>query len=580
MLRDLTGVHREEQKVLERVEEGNQGLATGLSVPVFRRCGDLCQLASPALASPALAEVPPDEGSSPGAPPVDPAPHTQHREDRAPPRRNPAGKAPPARWNPLSAGGRVLLVEESAEHMDLMTRLLESEGHKVRGASSPGAALAVIADLAIGLDVVVADVNLSEMSGIEFCERLLGVRPDLFVIVNTDHADLNTAVAALRVGAYDFLPKPIDPQVFLLRIAHAIRQHELTEEIARLRHPVPEGHPLDMVGSGAAMRHVHDLVARVASSDTSVLIQGETGTGKELVARAIHAASHAKAGPFVAVNCAAVPSALIESEFFGHARGAFTDAKMPRVGLLRQAEGGTIFLDEIGELPIEMQSKLLRAMQERRVRPVGSDQEVPFNARVLSATNRDLEDEVQEKRFREDLYYRIAVVKIELPRLRDRGGDVIEIASHCLQEIERRTGKPSPRISPAVAEKLLSYRWPGNVRELENSMERAAAFAHFDDLTVDDLPEKIRAYEADRFAGSAEESFEIVKVEEVERRYITRALALLGGNKTRAAEVLGIDRRTLYRKLERWSAPGPHARARVQDNPCGAAPPEARSRPL
>ena len=452
----------------------------------------------------------------------------------------------------MAARGRVLLIDDDADSVDLMTMLLEKEGHTVRGVTSPREALEVISDIDNRFDVAVTDVGMAEMSGIELCERMLGIRPDLLVIVNTGHADIDTAVAALRSGAYDFLTKPMNPKVLALRVAHAIRQRTLTEEIRRL-HDNPEATaPVDMIGSGNAMRRVYELVKRVGPSDASVLLQGETGTGKELVARAVHGASHSKEGPFVAINCAAVPSALIESELFGHAKGAFTDAKLQRIGLLRQAEGGTIFLDEIGELPIEMQPKLLRALQERKVRPVGSDQEIPFNARVLAATNRNLEDEVEEKRFREDLYYRIAVVKIDLPPLRDRGGDVIEIATHCLRAIERRTGHPAPRLSPAVAEKLLAYRWPGNVRELENSMERAVALARFEELTVDDLPERVRAYQADRFVVSADETSELVKVEEVERRYIVRALTLLGGNKTRAAEVLGIDRRTLYRKLERW----------------------------
>ncbi len=332
-----------------------------------------------------------------------------------------------------------------------------------------------MADLESNYDVAVVDVGMAEMSGLELCGRLLAVRPDLLVIINTGHVDVDTAVAALRVGAHDFLTKPVNPRVLALRVAHAIRHRELTREIKRLRQEAPVGAPAGMVGSGSAMRRVYDLVARVAESDASVLLQGETGTGKELIARAIHAASHAKEGPFVAINCAAVPNALIESELFGHAKGAFTDAKLQRVGLLRQAEGGTVFLDEIGELPLDMQPKLLRALQERCVRPVGSDQEIPFNARVLSATNRNLEDEVEDKRFREDLYYRIAVVKIDLPRLRDRGGDVVELASHCLQSIERRTGKPAPRLSPAVAEKLMAYHWPGNVRELEHRRARRGA---------------------------------------------------------------------------------------------------------
>ena len=454
-------------------------------------------------------------------------------------------------------GARVLVVDDDGDGVELMTELLQRDGHVVRGFTSPLAALEAVSSLEGNFDVVVTDIGMVEMSGLELCERMLGVRPDLPVIVNTGHNDIDTAVSALRVGAFDFLTKPVNPKVLALRVAHAVRQRRFSDELGRLRLEVRAGAPAGMIGSGAAMRRVYDLVARVASSDASVLVQGETGTGKELVARAIHEAGPHKDGPFVALNCAAVPSALLESELFGHAKGAFTDAKLQRTGLFRQAEGGTLFLDEIGELPLDMQAKLLRALQERRVRPVGSDQEVPFDARVLAATNRNLEDEVEAKRFREDLYYRVAVVKIDLPPLRDRGGDVIELARHCLTAIGRRTGSPVPSLSSAVAEKVMGYTWPGNVRELENAMERAMALARAGEITVDDLPQRVRTHQSDRFVVAVDRAGELIAVEEVERRYIVRALALLGGNKTRAAEVLGIDRRTLYRKLDRWGVGDP-----------------------
>jgi two-component system response regulator HydG len=290
-------------------------------------------------------------------------------------------------------------------------------------------------------------------------------------------------------------------------------------------------------------------VARVAPSDASVLIHGETGTGKELVARAIHTRSARKAGPFVAINCAAVPANLIESELFGHARGAFTDAKAARAGLFVEADGGTFFLDEIGEMPLEVQPKLLRALQERKVRPVGSNAEVPFDARIVAATNRDLEIEVEQRRFREDLYYRINVVKIELPPLRERGADVLAIAEHMLRRISN--GR-TLRLSPQAAERLMAYDWPGNVRELENCMERAVALARFDQIAVDDLPEKVRSFRSDRVVVSADDASELVTLDELERRYVRRVLKMLGGNKSRAAQILGLDRRTLYRKLERY----------------------------
>jgi two-component system response regulator HydG len=383
------------------------------------------------------------------------------------------------------------------------------------------------------------------------------------VVVITGQGSLETAIGAIRVGAYDFITKPVDPKLLYLSVSRAIQHRHLQDEVRRLRDAVAadsETAENAIVGHSGAMRRVYELVSRVGESDASVLIHGETGTGKELIARGIHMRSRRKDGPFVAINCAAVPHSLIESELFGHARGAFTDAKVQRTGLFVQASGGTLFLDEIGELPIEMQPKLLRALQERKVRPVGANQEVPFDSRIVAATNRNLEDEVYEKRFREDLYYRINVVKIDVPPLRERGGDVLQLAQYFLKRFATRNDKSALELSTTAAEKLMAYNWPGNVRELENCMEHAVALARFDQITVEDLPEKIRAYRAERFVVAANDPTEIVTMDELERRYILRVLSLVGGNKSRAAQVLGFDRRTLYRKLERYGdGTGPDA---------------------
>ena len=299
------------------------------------------------------------------------------------------------------------------------------------------------------------------------------------------------------------------------------------------------------------MRRVQDTIARIATSDASVLIGGETGTGKELVARAIHNASGGT-GPFVAFNCAAVPANLLESELFGHARGAYTDAHAQRRGLFVEANGGTIFLDEVADLPLDIQPKLLRALQERKVRPIGSNVEVGFTARLITATNRDLEAAVAEKRFREDLYYRLNVISVVVPSLRDRGGDVVELAARFLARVAERSHTTRLKLSHEVAQKLLAYPWPGNVRELENCIERAVVVARFDEIVVDDLPEKVRAHQPNRFVVAANDATEIVPMAEVERRYVLRVLALCNGNKVRAAHALGLDRKTLYRKLARF----------------------------
>jgi len=287
-----------------------------------------------------------------------------------------------------------------------------------------------------------------------------------------------------------------------------------------------------------------------------VLVRGESGTGKELVAQALHKRGRRTAGPFVAVNCAAMPETLLESELFGHARGAFTDAKSARTGLFVQADHGTLFLDEIGTMPLGLQPKLLRALQQRTVRPVGSDTEVPFDVRLVAATNADLEAAVEAGTFREDLFFRINVIPIEVPPLRRRGNDVLLLAQRFLEEFASQAQKPVRGLTSAAAEKLLGYSWPGNVRELRNCIERAVALTRFEQLTVEDLPDKVRDAKRPAVLLAADDPSELVPMEEVERRYILRVLEAAGGNKASAARILGLDRKTLYRKLERWGAEG------------------------
>jgi two-component system response regulator HydG len=303
------------------------------------------------------------------------------------------------------------------------------------------------------------------------------------------------------------------------------------------------------------MKEIYDLLERVAETDASVLVAGESGTGKEVVARALHRRGKRKDGPFVAVNCAAVPESLLESELFGHAKGAFTDAKTARIGLFQQAHKGTIFLDEIGDMPLSVQPKLLRAIQERVIRPVGGTQEVPFDARIITATHRDLESAIEEKRFREDLYFRINVIQVTLPPLRSRGSDVLLLAQHFVQTYATRSTKRVVGITTAAAQKLVSYSWPGNVRELQNCIERAVALTRFEELTVDDLPEKISNFRRSHVIVAGDDPTELVPLEEVERRYILRVVELVGGNRSMASRVLGLDRKTLRRKLERYGVP-------------------------
>ena len=301
------------------------------------------------------------------------------------------------------------------------------------------------------------------------------------------------------------------------------------------------------------MQQTNTQIDQVSATAATVLITGESGTGKEVVAREIHERSRRKDAPFVAINCAAVPGALLESELFGHAKGAFTDAKHSRQGLFAQANGGTLFLDEIGEMAISMQPKVLRAIQERKIRPVGAESEVSVDVRLITATNRDLEEMVEAKAFREDLYYRINVIHIPLPPLRARGGDVLLLAQHMLRQYAAIFDKKVMGLSPAAAERLVGYDWPGNVRELGNCLERAVALAHFEEIQVEDLPDKIRNRQAPRSTSiTSNELPELLTLEEVERRHTLRVLEACHSNRTDAAKILGLDRKTLYRKLLRW----------------------------
>jgi DNA-binding NtrC family response regulator len=445
--------------------------------------------------------------------------------------------------------GTILFVDDDADQCELFEASLSQRGFTIRTTTSASAALDILAEGDV--QVVVTDLGMDEMHGIALCERILCARPDAVVIVLTGRGDLESAVAAIRAGAFDYLTKPIDPKLLGLAVERAAKHHQISAEVQTLRKRAGAARPASLIGESAAMRRVYELLRRVCESDASVLIHGETGTGKELIAQAIHSMSGRAQRPFVAVNCAAVTQTLLESELFGHARGAFTDAKSAHQGLFVQANGGTLFLDEIGEMPIEMQPKLLRALQERVVRPVGDSIEIGFDARLVVATNRDLESEVEERRFREDLYYRINVVRIELPPLRDRKADIPTLANHFLARFAQPLGKHLS-IPPQVLERLSSYEWPGNVRELENSMERAVALAQSDHISMDDLPERIRNYRSDRFVVEADDTADVVPVDELERRYVVRVLALVRGNKSRAAQLLGFDRRTLYRKLERY----------------------------
>ncbi|MEO6950861.1 MAG: sigma-54 dependent transcriptional regulator [Polyangia bacterium] len=449
---------------------------------------------------------------------------------------------------------RVLVVDDERSMCELLETSLGKRGFEVISKTSAAEAFHTLTGGAF--DVVVTDLNMKGMSGVELCERIVAEHPDTPVVVMTAFGSIETAVTAIRAGAYDFLTKPIELETLRLTIDRAVQHRALRAEVTRLRRAVSQSRRFDeLIGSSPAMCRVYDLLDRVCEVDASVLVTGESGTGKEMVARALHRRGKRRSGPFVAINCAAVPENLLESELFGHARGAFTDAHSARPGLFLQASGGTLFLDEIAELPLALQPKLLRALQERTVRAVGSDAETPFDARIVTATNRDLEAMVEGQRFREDLFYRVNVIRVELPPLRERGADVLVLARHFIQHYATTFAKRVEGLTSQASQRLLAYAWPGNVRELQNCIERAVALTRLDAIDVEDLPPKVQHHRPAHAVIVADDPSEIAPLEEVERRYILGVLEAVGGSRTLAAQKLGLDRKTLYRKLEQYGVP-------------------------
>jgi two-component system response regulator HydG len=446
---------------------------------------------------------------------------------------------------------RVLLVDDDRALVETLHLGLTRRGYETGVAASATEALAVLESS--DFDVVVTDLNMPFGSGLDLCAKIAELQREVPVIVLTAFGNYETAVAAIRAGAYDFISKPVQLDVLSISIERAAQHRALHQEVVRLRSARSAGPDDEFIGESPALAKVRSLIERVADSDASVLITGESGTGKEVVARALHRQSRRKDKPFLAINCAAMPEALLESELFGHARGAFTDARQAHPGLLVQANGGTVFLDEIGDMPLGLQPKLLRVVQERIVRPLGANAEIPIDVRFLAATNLDIEAAVDDKRFREDLFFRLNVIRLELPPLRTRPADILPLAQHFMRRFAQASQKEVTAISPAVAERLLSYSWPGNVRELQNCMERGVALARFSELGIDDLSERVRSHKQSDIVVAGSDPSELLRIEEVERRYILHVLDAVAGNKTAAARILGIERKTLYRKLEHYA---------------------------
>jgi DNA-binding NtrC family response regulator len=459
--------------------------------------------------------------------------------------------------------GRILVVDDEEAMCRLLADQLERRAFSVMTCRSVDQALAILRTEEV--QVVVADHNMPGKTGVVLCDEVTKNYEDVQVVLITAFGSMDTAIAAIRAGAYDFLTKPFEIEELVIVLERALAHRALKAEVRRLRRAVVEATRFgEILGESPAVREMCDLIGRASASDATVLITGESGTGKDLVARALHEKGPRKDGPFVAINCAALTESLLESELFGHKRGAFTDARENRPGLLVQARGGTVFLDEVGDMPPSLQSKLLRTIESRTVRAVGSDSETSIDVRFVAATNRDLETDAEEGRFRQDLYFRINVIQIAVPALRARGNDVLLLAQSFIERAAARTGKAVLGLSQSAAERLLNFNWPGNVRELQNAIERAVALTVHERIIPDDLPERIRNHRQHQLAFGTDAAT-LLPMHEVERRYFFHVLESVGGNKSEAARILGFDRRTMYRKLQRFQGNASAGEVMVDD---------------
>ncbi|MEE8077315.1 MAG: sigma-54 dependent transcriptional regulator [Candidatus Binatia bacterium] len=446
----------------------------------------------------------------------------------------------------------ILVVDDEPPQLELIGGFLKKQGFEVALAESGERALQRFRQESF--DLVLTDQRMPNLSGLDLVKAVRAVNPETAVIIMTAYGSIETAVDAIKAGATDYLTKPLNLDDLLHRI-EKVREHQrLLSENRDLREELRERHRIEgIIGESGRMLEVFSLVRRVASSEATVLIRGESGTGKELIAKAIHYASPRASGPLVKVNCAALPETLLESELFGHVKGAFTGALANRKGRFEVASGGTIFLDEIGDLPAHLQAKLLRVLQEREFERVGSSQPIPVDVRILAATHRDLEGLLKSGQFRDDFYYRLNVVTIVLPPLRERRQDLPLLMDHMLRVFAEKNGKKIQGFTPEAREALLRYDYPGNIRELENIIERASVITRNDVIGRADLPISIQEPEAENNSNNTDLS---VVVERLERRLIKEALARSGGVQTRAAEYLGITERNLRYKLKKYGFQG------------------------
>src|SRR5664279_5407814 len=437
--------------------------------------------------------------------------------------------------------GKLLIVDDELSVRDSLAKWFAEEGYDVATAESANEALTRVAEQTF--DVALVDIKMRGTDGIELQRRLHEIHPDMLVIIMTGYASVETAIAALKNGAYDYVNKPLDPDEIAHLVGKAMAHRHTLQENTRLKETVADmAHPTDIIGQSSAMERIFEAIETVGPTDATVLITGESGTGKELVARAVHAASSRRYHPMVVIHCGALTETLLESELFGHEKGAFTGAQYRKKGKFEIAEGGTVFLDEIS---LKTQTDLLRVLQEREIVRVGGNQTIHVDFRVVAATNKNLEQLIEEGKFRPDLFYRLNVFHIEIPPLRERREDIPLLVDHFTRKFSREMSKKITRVSPAAMNELQQYNWPGNVRELENAVERAMVVAQEPELREQDFALKSR-----NVAGLG--IGDVRSLDDVERAHILRVLEECGGNQTRAAEVLVIDRVTLHHKLKKY----------------------------
>jgi DNA-binding NtrC family response regulator len=445
---------------------------------------------------------------------------------------------------------RLLVVDDDTAMRALLASLFQQKGYPVEEAASADEALERAREHEF--DAVLSDIKMPGKTGIEMVGELRKIRPDTPVVLMTAFGSIDSAVEAMRAGAFDYITKPFEPDAVLLTVERALERRALEEENRRLRRAVDQTASLgDLIGKSPAMREIFAMIKKVAAGRSSVLITGESGTGKEVVARTLHYHGSRADKPFIPINCTAIPEGLLESELFGHVRGAFTGAHTSKRGLFEKADGGTLFLDEIGDMGPGLQSKLLRVLQDREIRPVGGTQSVKVDVRIVAATNKDLEEAIADGSFREDLYYRLNVIPLHIPPLRERPEDVPALVDSFIQ---RHSDGKTRTVSPEAMEQLCAQTWKGNARELENVLERALALCDDAELGVEDLP--LGGLDA---AAGSDSSDDLLRqavarrmsLRDLEDVYIDRILDLTGGNKVQAARILGIDRKTLYRRAER-----------------------------